>query len=92
MVALRPLKAVDGMISLSLSMPTIYATSIQRTMGVAWQLECKDCAATDCFVLQGQMKCANNAGCPQYMASYPVHDLIKLECLSAEMRDIDGIE
>ena len=59
---------------------------------LATQAHSSVCSQTRSASLQRQMKCADHAGCPQYMAAYPVHDLIKRECLSAEMREIDGIE
>ncbi len=43
-------------------------------------------------ILLRQMKRANNARCPKYMASYRTHNITELESLFADMRNIDCIE
>jgi len=32
---------VHGMVSLAISLPAFYGTHIQRTMEIAWQMECQ---------------------------------------------------
>ena len=39
-----------------------------------------------------QMKCPNDARCPQDMASYRAHDITEFEALSADIGYIGGIE
>ena len=43
-------------------------------------------------VLLRQMKRANNARCPQYMALYGAHNLTECETWSTDMRYIHGID